>query len=232
MIALTSNGFERSTPQGCGAVLRAGDGREVGAAPNAADRAVNASKDKPLSAKQKQVLSMLARRAYTRLKGRGAEGGMREDVWRHEQAKLATASPGTEGRRISEARNSDFKRIESHFLNLLGQAGAAMASEMQHGTNDVQMAMTKLQEQCALKGLQMSYPAAICRNQYKCALSDATAKQLWQLVFTVRNRKTKGGTEATGSQAHSKKPGRDYVLHKPGNKPQAPSPTDDDADPY
>ena len=37
-------------------------------------------------------------------------------------------------------------------------------------------------------GLPESYAAAICRRQYRCALSEASDKQVWCLVYTVRNR--------------------------------------------
>ena len=33
------------------------------------------------------------------------------------------------------------------------------------------------------------YAAAICRRQYKRELGEASAKQLWNLFFTVRNRR-------------------------------------------
>ena len=60
---------------------------------------------------------------------------------------------------------------------------------MRVSVQEKEIALHKLTESCADRGLQMSYAEAICRRQYKCDLSEANAKQLWQLNFTVRNRR-------------------------------------------
>ena len=56
-------------------------------------------------------------------------------------------------------------------------------------TSAQRVAMHKLHEECEKRGLALSWPAAICRSKFKCALDEATATQLWQLVFSVRNSK-------------------------------------------
>jgi hypothetical protein len=49
-----------------------------------------------------------------------------------------------------------------------------------------------LKANCEERGLKFpDYPGAICRAQNKCGLGGATEKQLWRLVYTVRNRKKK-----------------------------------------
>jgi hypothetical protein len=60
---------------------------------------------------------------------------------------------------------------------------------MRAETEPRRMAMHKLRRDCADRGLSLDYPAAICRRQYRCALEDASPTQLWQLVFTIRNRR-------------------------------------------
>lgn len=134
-----------------------------------------------LTSVQKQRLAMLSRQAFA-AQGR-AVGETKFDLWRHEQAIKAV------GRRISEALQADFLPLKAHFLNLLGKPVAAMQAHMRHETEPQRVALWKLARECEAKGLPLSYATTICRHQNRCRLEDASAKQLWRLVFTIRNRK-------------------------------------------
>lgn len=152
-------------------------------APNAADRAIKGASSKALTREQKTRLILVSKRAWEKVrKTDDSVGGF--DSWRAAQSIEACK------RRISEARNEDFEAIESHFLNILGEAGKALNQAIRSGTSKERQAMKALEKVCAERELSMAYPAAICKNQYKCALSDASPKQLWNLVFTIRNRRS------------------------------------------
>lgn len=132
----------------------------------------------PLSKHQRQTLARLARRAW-----QAAGGGQPFDAWRHEQSRRAC------GRRISEATQPDFLPLRAHFLNLEGDAVRAFRDHMRAADEPRLLALHKLRRECAARSLSLGYPAAICRRQYRCHIDDASPKQLWQLVFTVRSRR-------------------------------------------
>lgn len=132
----------------------------------------------PLSKEQRQGLARLARRAWANF-----GGGQPFDAWRHDQCRRAV------GRRISEATQPDFLPLRAHFLNLAGNPAAAFETLMRAESEPRRVAMHKLQRECAARDLPLAYPESICRRQYRCGLEDASPKQLWTLVFTVRNRR-------------------------------------------
>jgi hypothetical protein len=135
---------------------------------------------KPLTKKQKRILSQLARRAHVRTGA--AAAGDNVDEWRRAQAVEVCT------RRISEARQQDYLLLHAHFADLAGESGVAFESLMRVSTNDKRVALYKLGE--ALRGAELpeSYAAAICRHQFRCEISQAGAKQVWNLVYTIRNR--------------------------------------------
>lgn len=157
----------------------------------------------PLSSQQKQRLAILSREAYAKQPGlvRGLEGKqgpspvLKFDRWRHAQAIKAV------GRRISEATQGDYLPLKAHFLDLAGKPVAAMQAHMRRETEPQRVALHKLTRECAAKGLDLSYAAAICRRQFRCALEEASEKQLWCLFFTVRNRRNSGAPAAPAASA-------------------------------
>lgn len=136
----------------------------------------------PLSSQQKQRLAMLSREAFAK-QPQIVRGETKFDLWRHAQAIKCC------GRRISEASQGDYLPLKAHFLDLAGKPVAAMQAHMRRETEPQRVALHKLMHECAAKGLSPAYAAAICRTQYRCSLEDASEKQLWRLVFTIRNRK-------------------------------------------
>jgi hypothetical protein len=146
--------------------------------PNAADRSAGSFPHQPLSRNQKAELSMLARSAWEKFQRPGDE-----HQWRHEQAAKAC------GKRISQASQRDYLPIRAHFRDLLGQSDRAFRDLMAVDTEPQRIAMAKLRHECTARKLPLDYPAAICRKQFRCSLAQATAKQLWCLIFTIRNRR-------------------------------------------
>lgn len=128
---------------------------------------------------QKGRLSMLARKASVKCGISSHE----ETEWRREQSILAC------GCRISEATQAHWADLKSRFQDLAGEVEKAFQTQMREGDNKRRVAMWKLTQALNAKGLQTTYAAAICRAQFKCALEDASAKQLWCLFYTVTNRK-------------------------------------------
>lgn len=134
---------------------------------------------KRLSNEQKGRLSMLAGQAYERLKVYGIS--LKE--WRHQTAIDAC------GHRISEATQSHYPDLLSAFQILAGQPEKAFKTQMRSGDNKRRVAMFKLTEACQERGLHMSYPDSICHTQFKIPISEASAKQIWCLFYTVTKRR-------------------------------------------
>lgn len=141
----------------------------------------------PLTIPQKSYLARLARRAFSRARalalGRGEVWAADPNAWRH--AEVAAAS-GKLGLRCCS--QDDFCAVEAHFLELLGQSGAAFNAHVRAATESRRQAEAVLVRECAAGGFALDYAAAICRRQFKCSIFDASEKQLRCLIFTIRNR--------------------------------------------
>jgi hypothetical protein len=193
---------------------------------NAAEHARWASVNKPLDRGQKSALVILAKQAWERVRLVNDDVGDFES-WRQQESLKAA------GVRISDALVKHFSILKRHFADLAGQAGKAFNSAMREGTEDKRIARHKLEEACEERGLQLSYPAAICRRQFKRSLDDASAKQLWCLVFTVRNRR-KPGEDVPQAKAPKGGQGRNYTVKRGAGakKYQPPKPDADEPDPF
>jgi hypothetical protein len=141
---------------------------------------------KPLSKLQKATLSQWAKKGYTRAKDLDLTDESESD-WRGREAIAAC------GRRVSEATNGDYLLLLAHFQNLSGDSGRAFSSVMRAEGDPKRQAMHKLTTELAKADLDQSYAEKICLDTYKCTLAQASAKQLWQLMYTVRNRAPKKG---------------------------------------
>ena len=137
-----------------------------------------------LSLGQKRRLVLLARRAWLRQPHPGPLPAAKAfDEWRQAQAVRAC------GLRISEATQRDWGALKAAFEDAAGESGRALNTLVRDEDNKRRVAMYKLQGACRERGLPLAYPEAICRRQYRCGLDEATAAQIWRLVFTVRNRR-------------------------------------------
>jgi hypothetical protein len=142
-----------------------------------------------LSNEQKAKLSIAAKAVYDRHASLGLiDEGVSYDDWRRAECRTAT------GNRIGgfrEARQRDYRLLRGHFANLNGD-GATAINDAIHGSPeeaDRGQAIAILASECKRRGhAYPEYPAAICRQQYKCPLGEASTKQVWSLIYTVRNR--------------------------------------------
>lgn len=156
----------------------------------------------PLSKFQKAELAQLARAAYDGWAGRAEfEAANLElsrtkcfEAWRHVETGKATGGVQS----LRDCTQNHYGRVKAHFLELNGNTTGADRARSRDADNPRRIAMHKLKAALAAGGHQESYAAAICRRQFRCGLAEASAKQLWNLVFTVRNRNTAKATAQAG----------------------------------
>jgi hypothetical protein len=135
----------------------------------------------PLNNSQKGFLCLLYRRAFDhQALGEAAD----PETWRHDQQVKACGKSS-----LRACTQSDFAALMARGYDLSGESGLALKWLLKAGINPKRVAMSKLEAACAERGLSLAYPAAICRRQYRCDLEDATEKQVWCLVYTIRNRR-------------------------------------------
>jgi hypothetical protein len=144
----------------------------------------------PLTNVQKRILSQLANRAYNRdlaiLRGRGEIILETADDYRRRHVAAASGKHG-----LRCCSQDDYGAVKAHFQDLLGETGKAMNTLVHSERNGRRIAEFKLVKACEAARLSLAYAANICRAQFKCSLEDATEKQLWCLMFTVKNRSRK-----------------------------------------
>ena len=147
----------------------------------------------PLSHRQKAYLAQLAHRAFNRAaaiaRGRGetqADDWRARDDWRHDQVSKACGKAG-----LRCCSQDDYKLVEAHFLELLGEPGRAFNCFVAAATERRRVAEWKLIHECESAGYPMAYADAICRAQnHGAGLQDVDESTLWRLIYTIRNRDT------------------------------------------
>jgi hypothetical protein len=154
--------------------------RPIATAKHAEDAACADGGWKPLTKEQKMRLSILARKAAWEQK-QGLDN-KQLDAWRQEVSIRAC------GVRISEASQCHWADLKSAFEDLAGAPEQAFETQLRDVDNKRRVALWKLNQVLTEKGLAPEYAGAICKTQFKCALEDASAKQLWCLFYTVKNR--------------------------------------------
>jgi hypothetical protein len=154
----------------------------------------------PLNREQKRELSQLYRRAYKRA-GAGVDG-LTIDDWRRSEVARATGKLG-----LRCCTQSDSCACQAHVWELLGEPGRALYW-LQRGQGEGQrQAMAVLERTCRECGLPLSYPAAVCRRQNRgLELAHASERQLWSLIYTVRNRAYARRKRADSSAKSSSSP--------------------------
>lgn len=145
-----------------------------------AERAQRGAAMAPLSREQKMHLVLAAKEAHA-----VAGGGENFDAWRAEQAYRAV------GRRISTARNEDYLPLRAHFRNLAGDSGRAFRDHMRSHDEPRAQALHRLRIECqaaadVLPGAE-AYVRGMLRNK-GTSLDDASPKQLWHAIFTLRRK--------------------------------------------
>ena len=137
-----------------------------------------------LTSSQRQALARLARRAWSAARERGATAAD-FDTWRHDQVQQVTGQPG-----LRHLTQQHFRRVRGHFLHLLGNDDSALRDIIAAETEGPRQTLFILARETTKAGLPMAYPAAIARNRFHNQnLDELTEKQLWMLIYTVRNRR-------------------------------------------
>lgn len=148
----------------------------------------------PLTNRQKADVCRMAKRAWDAWDGReeycgGINAGVSHTLlfgaWRHEEQERVV------GRRsLTTATQHDYAALMAHFAAMAGLelvAGRWVSRQVEDGRNRV---LYILRRDTLQRGLVYpGYPEAICRKKNRCGLGAATEKQLWHLVYTVRNRR-------------------------------------------
>lgn len=145
----------------------------------------------PLSNAQKRHLSILARRAFRRAaalaRGRGEAFAESEEQFRHREVTTATGKIG-----LRCAGQDDYRAIEAHLWSLLKEEGRAFTAHVKAQTNSHRQAEAVLAREIEAAADvipdALRYITSICRAQFRCSPLDASEKQLWNLVYTLRNR--------------------------------------------
>lgn len=143
-----------------------------------------------LSHKQKRYLSELAARAFDRADVE-ADGNLYPGLavstargeFRREQVVQACGKAG-----LRCCSQDDYKLVEAHLLKLCREDARAFNAGVAAHTDGVRRARHILRDELEQAGLAPAYAAAICRNQFKVELDSASEKQVWALIFTIRNR--------------------------------------------
>lgn len=154
---------------------------------NAADRAVAGSASAPLTKDQR---SLMMRRfvlpAWRRRQNEGLAGEDLEEWRREEQFKACHRT------HLRSCTQADWPLLCGHFLRVMGRLDEARRMETRALTGNLPVARRKLEEALREAGPALgdarAYAAAIARRQFKRGLDELTERQVWCLVFTVRNR--------------------------------------------
>lgn len=144
---------------------------------------------------QKASLARLAREAFAKRPQAvgGADDGISLDDWRRREVGKACGKMG-----LRCCGQEDFNLVKGHFLNLLGQPGAALRSCVRAADEPLRKAHHVLLWTMQRYGYERSYAEKICRDKYKCTVGEASANQVWTLVYDVqrngqhRQKKQKG----------------------------------------
>lgn len=158
---------------------------------------------RPLTKCQKWRLADLAARVYGWLRDRGQLAGVNLADWRHHIAVKAC------GKRISAANLGDFKRIQAAFLHEKGDAEGERRALVQAASTPQAIALFKLRECMKQTGTPPAYAETLARRFYKNGnLAELTARQLWTLLYTVRNNANKAaGKGQPGHRFKSRRKG-------------------------
>lgn len=153
----------------------------------------------PLTNGQKAYLAQLSERAFNRTaalaRGRGetvADGWRERGTWRHEQVAKACGKFG-----LRCCSQDDYGAVKAHFLELLGEPGAALKAEV-HGraeANDRRQVEWKIILLLKRLGKTLPYADGICRQMFRgVSLQDATTRGLWGVYFALKKQERRETT--------------------------------------
>lgn len=138
---------------------------------------------KPLTNRQKFLLSDLAKHVYAALRGRGLLVGVSLEDWRRNIAVKAC------GQRISRASHGDYKAIQAAFLHERGDEAGERRALVQAALTPLAIAVFKLWELCEKTRTPRHAAETISRRFWKGAgiAQLTTPHQVWCVFKTVNN---------------------------------------------
>lgn len=113
------------------------------------------------------------------------------DAWRRVQQGEVLGLPRQS---LREATQADFPALMAHFLGLReqwsqGTPGAqSLRWAARAATDGSRRALHVLRRELKAAGLHEEYAQSICRRQHRLSLAEASERQVWGIVYTVRNR--------------------------------------------
>lgn len=133
-----------------------------------------------LSNERKAKICILAQEAAEKC---GVTAWREIDEWRKKEQleKFGISS-------LTAATQTQYADIKAHFQALAGDLAGAYKTTRRGDDNPKRVARWHLNKALAAAKLAPVYAQAICKSQFHCTLDDASAKQLWNLVYTVKNR--------------------------------------------
>jgi hypothetical protein len=146
-----------------------------------------------LNADQRQRLARCALRAFKAQEALGLLGGTSFDDWRHARVREATGQGG-----LRELKQRDYGRVMARMIELAG--GTPSRREWRVAAkpavrDDADRARRKLEDECAAladafggEAQAKAYATTLLGRIHKTDWTHATARQLWQVLFTLRNR--------------------------------------------
>ena len=132
----------------------------------------------------------------------GYKKGAVETEWRHSQCKLATAGhPAGQITGLTSATREHYNTLLAHFAGLAGEDVASFRATMRSGPakyragadgdsqEDIRQALAVVKSTMTSTGYGWPYVATTIKGKYQATtLEQLTRQQLWQLVYTLRNR--------------------------------------------
>jgi len=160
--------------------------------------AIAAQGARPITAKQLQTLIITARKAYDTQRDLGLADDFGDfDKWRKGQLYYLTENSDKTIASFRDITQRDYSRVLKHFSEhalMMGTAEKCKTTE-QDEYSRAHHAFKKTIDEVAhafdsAEGALL-YAAAIYQDQYRCPLPKATAKQIWRIIFTLKNRAKK-----------------------------------------
>jgi hypothetical protein len=167
--------------------------REPSAAPGRKPRARTAAPHRK-GLLTKGQLARLCIAANQAAEAQGVTGWREVSAWRHEEQlrHFGLAS-------LTTATQDQYADLKAHFEALAGKPDRAFQTALRGQSNKWRIARWNLGKAIKESGLGFAYAFAICKRQYRCNIDDATEQQLWQLVYTIRNRAASHKQKAVGT---------------------------------
>ena len=150
-----------------------------------------------LTKKQIIALATMARKAYAAQSSLGLADAFKDfDTWRkgvlYHLTERTTQKDLTSFKKITQREYSTvFKRFAE--LAMMSETAARCKSEEEDEAARARHILYKTMEEEAVNfdgGFNgaLRYASKVCADQYGCICDKATAKQIWRVIYTIKNR--------------------------------------------